>query len=95
MKVTQNKQSPNENKVYHEKYLQSLDALQKTRVTRIPNSIKTSPLLPDIHEIRVTKEPVVPERRAAAPPALLPGGARGAVLPFAFQYNSKYEANAC
>ena len=31
---------------------------------------------------------------AAAPPAFLPGGARGAVLPFAFQYDSN-EANAC
>ena len=31
---------------------------------------------------------------AVAPPALLPGGARGAVLPFAFQYDSN-EANAC
>ena len=30
---------------------------------------------------------------AAAPSALLPGGARGAVLPFAFQYDSN-EANA-
>ena len=31
---------------------------------------------------------------AAALPALLPGGARGAVLPFAFQCDS-HEANAC
>ena len=41
--------------------------------------------------------PVVPERGgrgAAAPPAFLPGGASGAVLPFAFQYDSN-EANAC
>ena len=41
--------------------------------------------------------PVVPERGGkggSCPPALLPGGSRGAVLPFAFQYGSN-EANAC
>ena len=30
----------------------------------------------------------------SCPPALLPGGAKRAVLPFAFQYDSN-EANAC
>ena len=67
-----------------------------------PNYRPISVLSPfsKIFEKIIYNRPVVPERGggggggAAASPALLSGGARGAELPFAFQYDCN-KANAC
>ena len=40
------------------------------------------------------KDNTINYQKGSCPPALLPGGARGAVLLFAFQYDSN-KANAC